>query len=404
MNTLEDRLRDAYRAAAETVRPELVLQHITSPDRQAGPARPPSRTRLRRPPNRLRNRLLVPLAAAAAVTAVATTAAVLVPRLAGGPRTSTGTSQPTLLTTPDFFVALNWTQSPSMFVVNATTGRQGARITLPFPATHLTAVVTGDDRMFLVAATSPGSCSTSLYRFSLAADGKPSVLAAFMNIAAQVSDPWSMAMSANGQIVAYATPACQGGRDQPSPRHPRAEGYLSVLDTVTGQTKRWSFPQYLTTFPPGTGNVSISADGSKVGFGNRVLATSAAPGSLAAHSRVVAQDGEFGQSVSLGGLNIDPDGKTVYFETNQVANDKPVWTSWQLRALNLATGQTRLVGSFPGSAGSPAAATFDPTGRYLLAESVVRTGPTTELAVLNLATGQLRQLSAKWAENPELAW
>jgi hypothetical protein len=65
---------------------------------------------------------------------------------------------------------------------------------------------------------------------------------------------------------------------------------------------------------------------------------------------------------------------------------------------------TRLVRSFPGTEGSPAAVTFDPTGRYLIAESVVRTGPTTKLALVDIAIGQLTQLNTSWAVNPAIAW
>jgi hypothetical protein len=53
---------------------------------------------------------------------------------------------------------------------------------------------------------------------------------------------------------------------------------LSVLDTVTGRAKQWTYQSKLNTFPPGTGNVSISADGTVVGFANEVIDTDAASG------------------------------------------------------------------------------------------------------------------------------
>ena len=81
-----------------------------------------------------------------------------------------------------------------------------------------------------------------------------------------------------------------------------------------------------------------------------------------------------------------------------------MWSSWQLRAFDLATGQTRLIRGFPGTEGGPAAVTFDPTGRYMIVESVVHTGPTTKLALVNIATGQLTQLNVSWAVDPEIAW
>lgn len=303
---------------------------------------------------------------------------------------------------------MNWSLSdPAIFVVSATTGAKGAAISLPFPAADLTSVATGDGQTFVVAATHQGSCSTSLYRFSLSADGTPSALTAFTTVGGQISDPWAMAVSAGGQIIAYVAAACADGQSQqPSPTDRQAQAYLSVVNSVTGQTKQWTFQESLGGGDPGTGNVSISADGSVVGFGNLVLDTSAAPGSLAARGRVVVQPGEFGTSVELDGLNVAPDGKTAYFGTSAVASNKPVGDSWQLRSVDLATGQTQLVRSFPGDTGSPAAVTFDPTGRYLLAEAVIPTVPAAQLAVLNLATGQLTQLNVPWMRQDDLefAW
>jgi len=404
VNTLEERLRDAYRAAADTVRPEAVL-----PDAILSP---PGRARERPGRGPSRRRLLIPLAAAAAVIAVAAAAAVLLPRAAPGlgrGHPAGGPATPVPLTTPGFFVELNWAQIPSMYVVNATTGARGAQISLPFPAADLTSVATGDGQTFVVAATAPESCSTTLYRFSLAANGTPGTMTAFTKVDGQIGDPWEMAVSASGQFVAYQTLACGHRSPEQLAKALKDDqtqtGYLSVLDTVTGQTKQWTYPTNVNGSVPGTGNVSISASGSVVGFANEVIDTNAPAGSLAAHARVVATNGEFGSSTDLGGLNVSPDGTTAYFETNaEGANDKPVWSSWQLRAFDLATGQTRLVRSFPGTEGGPAAVTFDPTGRYMIVESVVRTGPTTKLALVDTATGQLTQLNASWAVDPEIAW
>jgi hypothetical protein len=405
VNTLEDRLRDAYRAAAETVKPETIrLSAVPSP---------PDRDR-RRPRH---GRLVIPLAAAAAVIAVAATVAVLLPRTApglDGRKSAGGQPPPALLTTPGYLVALNWMVRPYMFVVNATTGIQRARITLPFPAGDLKSVATGDGQTFVVAASEPGLCRTSLYRFSLGADGTPTALTGFATVPGIVQTPWAMAVSGSGQVVAYDALACgqrsmrqlarSGGLGQLARAGYPQQGFVAVVNTETGQTKRWTFETSVNSRTQASGNVSISADGRVVGFGNQVIDADAAPGSLAAHSRVVATGGEFGRSAILGGLNVSPDGAAAYFATFKIANNKPLWGSWQLRAFYLATGQTRLVRSFPGTLGGPAACTFDPTGRYLMAESVVRTGPTTKLALLDIATGHLTQLNASWAVDPKIAW
>jgi hypothetical protein len=409
VNTLEERLRDAYRAAAETVRPEAILPGamLSPPDH----ARRRARRTGRAGPGASRRRRLIPLAAAAAVIAVAAAMAVLLPRAAPGlgrGKPASSQTAPALLTTPAYFVELNWAQHPSMYVVNATTGARGSRISLPFPSTDLTGVATGDGQTFVVAATAPEGCSTTLYRFTLAANGTPGAMTAFTTVAGQMSDPWDMAVSAGAQFIAYQTLAC----NHVSPKqllkaakdHQPQQGYLSVLDTVTGRTKQWTYQTTVGGFLPGTGNVSISANGTVVGFSNEVIDTSAAAGSLAAHARVVATKGEFGPATIVGGLNVSPDGQTAYFATFQTANDKPIWTSWQLRTFDLATGQTRLVRSFPGTEGGPAAVAFDPTGRYMIVESVVRTGPTTKLALVDIATGQLTWLNASWAVDPAIAW
>jgi hypothetical protein len=416
VNTLEDRLRDAYRAAAETVRPEEILSGaiLSPPDH----ARRRARRAGRADHGGSRRRVLIPLAAAAAVLAVVAAVAVLVPRTAPGlgvGKPTNGQTTPALLTTPAYFVAMNWTLHPSMFVINATTGALGSRISLPFPKTDLVSVATGDGQTFVVAATAPEGCTTTLYRFSLAANGTPSPMTPFTNVAGRISDPWDMAVSAGSQFIAYQTMACNHLSPEQllkAAQHGQTQrGYLSVLNTVTGRTKQWTYQTRLNEFLPRTGDVSISANGSVVGFSNKVIDTSAPAGNLAAHARVVATNGEFGPSTIIGGLNISPDGTNAYFETNaEDANDKPVWSSWQLRAFDLATGQTRLVRSFPGTEGGPAAVTFDPTGRYMLVESVINSGsatkplPATKLAVVDVATGQLTQLNVSWAADPAIAW
>jgi hypothetical protein len=411
VNTLEDRLRDAYRAAAETVRPEDILAGaiLSPPDHARRRARRTGRPG--RPGHGAsRRRVLIPLAAAAAVIAVAAVVAALLPRAAPGlgGKPTDGQTTPTLLTTPGYFVELNWTLHPSMFVASATTGAQGARISLPFPATDLTSVATGDGQTFVVAATGQGSCSTTLYRFSLAANGTPSAMIPFTKVAGQINGPSEMAVSAGGRFVAYQTLACNTLSPEQlakaAKEHRPQRGYLSVLDTVTGQTKQWTYQTRLNEFLPGTGNVSISANGSVVGFSNKVIDTTAPAGSLAAYARAVGTNGEFGASTIIGGLNVSPDGRTAYFATFRTANDKPVWTSWQLRAFNLATVHTSLIRSFAGTEGGPEAVTFDPTGRYMIVESVVRTGTTTKLALVNVATGQLTWLNASWVVNPAFAW
>jgi len=390
VNTVEDRLRDAYRAAAETVRPETVLAEGVRGLRDDDP---PRARRPRRWP--ARGRLLIPLAAAAAVAAVAIGASVLLPRPApdrSGPPQASAAGRGT----PAFFVALNWSLRPSMVVVNATTGTRGATIRLPFRATELTGVATGDGRTF-VAAARTAACRTSLYRFRVSARGRPTTLTRFASVPGVIGSPWDMALARDGRTIAYATLACGQPR----------KAYLAVVNTATGQMRRWTFGVGTASagqpFQDCTGDVSLSAGGHLVAFCDRVLRTNAPPGSLVRRGRVVARSGEFGPSVVLGGLEVAPDGKTVYFDTFRVRHGKPTWRGWQLRAFDLATGRTSLVRSLPGTQGTPAAVASDPTGRFLMIEYALRDGPT-RLARLDLATGRLTPLNARWVVDAAIAW
>jgi hypothetical protein len=395
VNTLEDRLRDAYCAAAETVHPETVLPGGVRGLHGDGhpPARPGRRGRSRSP-------LLVPLAAAVAVTAVVGTVYVLGSHLFarhGGRRPATAASP----ATPAFFVALNWTTDPSAFVVNAVTGAQGARIRLPFPARYFVAVATGDGRTFVAAEAKPRSCQTALYRFVLAADGTPTTLTRFATVPGLVSSPWDMAVLGNGRTIVYDTTGC----GQPRPREV-LRGYLAMVNIATGQAERWTFTEGAAigrSLPLCYGDTSLSASERTIGFCDRVVPTSAAPGPLALRGRIIAHNGEFGRTTIIGGMDVAPDGKTAYFTTFRVQHHKPAGRNWQLRAIDLATGQTSLIHSFPGTQGTEAAVTPDPTGRYLLVEYDPHAGGT-RLARLNLKTGRLTQLSAGWAIEAAIAW
>lgn len=395
MNTVEDRLRDAYRAAAQTVRPETVLADGVR-GLPAGGQRP-ARWPWRWP---ARGRLLVPIAAAAAVIAVAIGASVLLPRSApghGGPPPDTAADRGT----PAFFVALNWFVHPSMVVVNARTGVRGATITLPFRATELTGVATGNGRMFVAAARTAG-CRTSLYRFSVSAQGRPTALTRFASVPGVIGSPWDMALARDGRTIAYAALAC-GQASGPSARDQLGRGYLAVVNTVTGKTRRWTYTNRGVRAFRGAGPVSLSADGRVVAFADQVLRTDAAPGSLIRRGRVVMHAGQFGASVILGGLEVAPDGKTVYFDTFRVRRGKPSWRGWQLRAFDLATGQTSLVRSLPGTQGTPAAVAADPTGRFLMIEYTLRDGRT-RLVKMDVATGRLTPLPARWVVDAAIAW
>jgi hypothetical protein len=253
----------------------------------------------------------------------------------------------------------------------------------------------------VAAEAKPRACRTALYRFALAADGTPTTLTRFAAVPGLVSSPWDMAVPGNGRTIVYDTTGC----GQVRPREVR-RGYLAMVNTATGQVKRWTFTEGQATgsgLLPCGGDTSLSASARTIGFCDRVVPTSAAPGPLALRSRIIAHDGEFGRTTSIGGMDIAPDGRTAYFATFRVKHNKPAGRNWQLRAIDLATGRTSLIRSFPGTQGTEAAVTADPTGRYLLVEYDLLAGGT-RLARLSLKTGRLTQLSARWAVEAAIAW
>jgi hypothetical protein len=398
VSTLEDRLRDAYQAAAEIVRPETVLPGGV--DRLPGHGEQPVRRDDR---SYVRARLLTVTAATAAVIAVAIAASVLGSPAAPGPASPPGTGSSAA--PGAFFVALNWAVRPSMLVVRAATGTPAAPVRPPFAATELRAVATGNGREFVVAAVRPGDCATSLYRFSLSAAGRPTAMTEFATVPGVIGTPWSMAVAGNGQTVAYDSAACGQRRllrmGALLKHLVHQSGYLVVVNTATGRTKRWSFE---TSTGVG-GDVSLSADGQTVGMRDWVVRTTQPSGPLSRRGREVVRSGEFGPSVISGDMEISSDGRTVYFSTFRVRHDKPA-PGWQLRALDLATGRTQLVRSFPGTMASAGLGAFDPTGRYLLVEYIpsLASPGISRLARLDLATGGVSQLHDRWAEDTAIAW
>jgi hypothetical protein len=407
VNPLEERLREAYRAAADTVRPETVLPGgVRGLHRDGHPAARPGRR------GRSRSRLLVPLAAAVAVTVVVGTAYVLGSQLFarhGGGRHAAAP------TTPAFFVALYWApNNPPMSVVNAATGAVGAQILLPNAAGALVGVATGDGRTFVAAADELGACRTALYRFVVAADGTPTTPTRFATVPGLVRGFWGMAVLGNGRTVVYDTTGCQ----QVTRPGETLRGYLAMVNTATGQAKRWTFTErrgdlamlpsgldiVWTSLPPCYGDMSLSAGQGTIGFCDRVVPTSAAPGPLVQRGGSIVRNTEPGRA-TIHGMVVAPDGKTAYFATYRVQHNKRIGRNWQLRAMDLATGQTRLIRSFPGTQGAEPAVAADPTGRYLLVEYKQPTGPRgIRLARLDLKTGRVTQLNFNWPFNAAIAW
>ena len=243
MNATEDAIRDALRADADTVRAESVSGLPDPGTRPAG--RIPQ---VRRPAGRV----LMPLAAAAAVTAIAVTASVLVPEAgrqaapqAGGqamlPAAGRVLAGPgTAVRPPRFFVGINGENAK---VYNARTGKILARIASPDGTSIQAAAATGSDRRYVIAAVSRVACQTFLYQATLTAQGQVASMTALSvpKIAGRIGFPGALYASTSGQVLAYTASTC-GATGQAGGQLPVGKGdhgWIGVVDLATQTVRTW---------------------------------------------------------------------------------------------------------------------------------------------------------------------
>jgi hypothetical protein len=362
VNSIEDRLQDAFRADAETVQ-SGTLRGL--PERHARPA-PRRRGAWRQ--------AMIPLAAAAAVAVVVLGATVLVPRMFAGRGGVTTSSGP-----PPFYVGRG--NGLALEINNATTGKVVAQVAQPRKGAVLWIATETGRLTFLVAfinQQAQAKCTGRLwlYRLGLTPAGRPlpMTLAATTTLHGQLG-----AMSQDGQVLATVPNGCSGS----SPTR------ITVLNRTTDQMR------HLPVRLPFLLEPSLSSDGSLLAYGTgggiAVQPTGVAGGSLPSRGRTVARAGEFGPGTVARYPHLAPNG-TVYFATIRGGN------GWQLRAYSLATGKTRLVTDLPGN---PLGIVSDPSGRYLLlrydigtAQSQHGRGSAVRLDRLDTATGKITGLAA----------
>lgn len=349
MNTIEDRLRDAYQATAQAIRPDSI-EHVHDQARQRARAASGTGFRARFRQSGSRGRLLVPLAAAAAVALIAVAASLVIP---GGPEHGRGSAAGGSL--PRFFLAEpDMVTGSNMGVFSATTGRLLALVTPPSRGSVIdVAAATGNDRSFVVAVRSASTCSaTALYRLRLTASGHPGALTplAAPKISGVIT---AMAASSDGRTIAYATEFC--GKASASP------GAIGVIHAATGQARQW-------TWRPNPGqiiaSVNVTADGRLIeyaaspnkvtgpGSGQilpvrtvRLLPADAPPGSAVQRSHVVADMSRLPRTELFGSAAIAADGRTVYFCTERSASH-PAPGVFVLRAYDVATAATSVLRIF----------------------------------------------------------
>jgi hypothetical protein len=374
VSRLEDRLRDAYRGAADTVTPETIrgLYEPVAP-------------RVR-PAARRGRGVLIPLAAAAAVAVIAVLAALVLPG-AGQHQNQYG-PDPASAAEPKFLIDI--ATGTSLEVRNAASGAVVAHVAVPVAPgrnvgrTSVTSVATGNGHTYLMAAYR-NPCRSWLYQFQLNAQGQPSAVTPFTAMRTTPTELYGLTVSGNGQMVGYTTTACMGQKAHPS--------YVAVTNVETGKTTQWSTPARSSV-----DNVSLTADGSLLAYSLQenpsiigVIPTSAAPGSAAARGRTVVLAAQFGPSAWISFAAISQDGRAVYFTTYPEPPTGP--GVGQVRVVDLASGRSRVVYA---PAGQPGLIAVDPSVRHLLLQIQAKGTKSLKLASLDLATGHVTSLPSAW--------
>ena len=187
----------------------------------------------------------------------------------------------------------------------------------------------GDGRDLVIAKPEGARCATRLYRLRLSPRGVPGPLSPVGGVLPGAV--YSLAASANGQVIAYTLRGCDKG--QP--------GYLRVLDVRTGRTRQWTGLN-IAGISPGrvaiSGALSLAASGALLAFPAldttasgrvtaqvvRVLRTGAAAGPVAARSRVVVRGPVPGPS--LAGVALSRDGGSFYLCSVRASRNRRVTT------------------------------------------------------------------------------
>jgi hypothetical protein len=307
---LEDRVRDAYQSAAQTVQPQTLRR--TWPLLTAGAV-----------PPRSRMNVFAPIAAAIAVI-VAIGLSVALPRLLADSSSSPNpaaraTRAATAGQYPPFQVLRTANDSngeTALMVVSAATGHVMSRLAPPpwHDALWTSVAATADPTRFIVAAAttaSEGWAPTRLYTLTLSARGTVIRLAP-LAVPTLPGNVTSMAASADGSTVAYTM---------------QARGGANEVGVITGgRTRQWS-----ASGPSieAIDNVSVSRDGDMIAFtGNGsteddteitawVLPTGSAPGNVTVRARKVYDRTYVGEPPGSGETAvISPDASTLYLSTN----------------------------------------------------------------------------------------
>jgi hypothetical protein len=369
VSSIEDRLRDAYRGAADTVRPDEIRQ-MHEPSVVIS-------MRGHRDSRHSPRRFTIPLAAAAAVALVGVLTAVVIPGALSGPTSKNAGRATSAASRPGspagrFVVALagksgKFTSGAQKLAVrNVATGATVATISLPQRGLYFSGIATGDGRHYVAELWRPGICRTWLYQFHVNGTGHPSALTPYaLPAIRQLLTP--IAVSQDNSSFAYEGEQCTGGAAD-----------LAVLNVATMTTRSWSIPKQADIE-----QLSLTADGSALAYsigltklyhsGAYVLPTNSAPGTAAERSRVVAAGARLGRDVAVGSDVISPDGGELYFTTYGTGHAYD--NRWQLRVADLSTGVIHLIARYRGIPASYLAANPDVSQALVVIQQAGKPAP-----------------------------
>jgi len=427
MSTLEDRLRDAFRADADLVRPDSI------------PAAPPPRPARNAPgrPGSRRPRVLIPLAAAAAVVAIVAGLALAAPqrggsRPAGGPSGTPSVPapspsvpaptpsppagpppKPTLAANasqgvpasapapgvPPFYVTVYVAASDVadyLVVRDTATGQVTGRINSPGSAVYTGVAATSGDRTFITAIETGNACRpVQLYQFQLNQRGAPGPLEP-LHIALPGGVPQGegdLAITPDGRTIAYESAVCSSTTVD--------EDEVGVINLATRQARVWTVPLAPVSGEWPSMDLSLSADGGLLGYaafgGTGVLPTSAPAGPLFARSRLVSRNVIWAA--------VAGDGDALYGCAVSPARSGPfpipsVGTLSYIR-ISLTGGGNQVIASRPEMTSPQCSASLDAAGNYLLVQfpTTTHADDWARFAILNLRTGNVTNIDAPALED-----
>ena len=256
MNRLEDRLRDAYQAAADTVTTEMEAPSLTG--------RPPADTRrIRFGLGMPTTRLIAPVAAAAAVAAIALTVSLIATSGPGSHPVHPYSQAHWRLTAvaniaqgypgnkipadphPRFYLGIQPApHGPTEYAFtvhaySAVTGQQTGQLALPRPDLWARAVASLGNGTYVVAATKDWprfGCRSWLYQFRLTAAGRPTDVRPFV---VRSVPGWARQLGGtdSGRAAVVLTSRCVHGRAQPMNSH---DERATAIALPSGATTSWS--------------------------------------------------------------------------------------------------------------------------------------------------------------------